>query len=184
MTKKSLWWLEPIPRSARAITWSRRASAAFARPALMMGLLLAMAPVCVIMAPPAARAVAINTITVNSISDPEIGGVPVTSGNGFCTLREAINNANSPGTDTTGDDCGTGTGTDTINFSVSGTITLGLGGTLPAIVNTLTIDGSGETITIDGAGVYQVLFVNSGATLNLNQLTIADGNASIWRRRR
>jgi hypothetical protein len=106
--------------------------------------------------------VASNIITVSNTADPAS-----TSGNGFCTLREAIDNANSPGTDTTGGDCAAGTGTDTINFSVSGTITLG--STLPAIANSspnsLTIDGSGQTITIDGANSYQVFGVNSGATL-------------------
>jgi CSLREA domain-containing protein len=112
-----------------------------------------------------------NIITVNTISDSS------GSGDGLCSLREAINNANSPGTDTTGSDCAMGTGTDTINFSVSGTITLG--STLPAIANTspgsLTIDGTGQAITIDGAGAYRVLIVNRGATLNLNHLTIAHG---------
>jgi predicted outer membrane repeat protein len=113
-------------------------------------------------------------IIVNNTTDPAS-----TSDNGFCTLREAINNANSPGTDTSGGDCTVPTGEDTIiNFSVSGTIALGVNGTLPAIVNTLTTDGSGQTITVSGGGTYQVLLVNVGATLNLNDLTIADGYAS------
>ncbi len=60
-----------------------------------------------------------NIITVNNLTDPAS-----TSGNGFCTLREAINNANAA-SDTSGGDCVAGTGTDTINFSVSGTIPLG-----------------------------------------------------------
>ena len=60
-----------------------------------------------------------NTITVNNLTDPAS-----TTGNGFCTLREAIDNANAA-SDTTGGDCATGTGNDTIGFSVSGTITLG-----------------------------------------------------------
>jgi predicted outer membrane repeat protein len=137
--------------------------------------LIVLVPVCVILIQTKLRA-SDNTITVNNLSDPvDIDGKPITSGNGFCTLREGIDNANSPGTDTTGGDCSVGSGTDTINFSVSGTITLGTNG-LPEIQNTLTIDGSGQTITIDGASLYNVLVMNSGATLALNKLTIANGN--------
>ncbi|MGD0075802.1 MAG: choice-of-anchor Q domain-containing protein, partial [Candidatus Binataceae bacterium] len=105
-------------------------------------------------------------LTVTTLNDE------TTSGDGLCSLREAINNANSK-SDTTGGDCATGTGDDTIVFSVSGTITLG--STLPAIQNNLTIDGNGQTVTIDGANSYRVLYVNSGATLNVNSLTIARG---------
>jgi CSLREA domain-containing protein len=39
-----------------------------------------------------------------------------TAGDGDCTLREAINNANSD-SDTTGDDCEAGTGVDSIVFA-------------------------------------------------------------------
>jgi CSLREA domain-containing protein len=59
-----------------------------------------------------------STITVNTLSDSS------TSSDGLCSLREAINNANNAGTDTTGGDCVVGSGTDTINFSISGTVTL------------------------------------------------------------
>ena len=115
-----------------------------------------------------------TSITVNTLNDSS------TSGDGLCSLREAINNANSPGTDTTGGDCLVGTATETISFSVSGTITLS--SALPTIANSspgsLTIDGSGQTITVDGANSFQVLQVHSGATLSLNSLTIAHGNAS------
>src|SRR5260370_36675598 len=109
-----------------------------------------------------------NIITVNNTTDPAS-----TSGNGFCTLREAIDNANAA-SDTWGGDCTAGTGTDTINFSVSGTIAL-VQGTLPSIANALTIDGTGETITVDGASSFRVLSVSAGATLNLNDLTISHG---------
>jgi predicted outer membrane repeat protein len=115
-----------------------------------------------------------NVITVNSSTDPAS-----TSGNGFCTLREALNNANAK-SDTSGGDCAAGTGNDTIRFSICGTITL-VQGTLPAIANSLpgslTIDGSGQTITVNGANLYGVLVVNSGATLSLISLTIVNGNA-------
>jgi CSLREA domain-containing protein len=155
---------------------------AIVRPGLLVGLLIVLSPICVLLTRSRLHASG-NTITVNSTADPAS-----TSGNGFCTLREAINNANSPGVDTTGKDCAVGTGADTINFSVSGTITIS--STLPAIANSspgsLTIDGSGETITVSGGDggdpqfstTYQVLLVNVGATLNLNDLTIANGGIS------
>jgi len=65
---------------------------------------------------------------------------------------------------------------DTINFSVSGTITLG--STLPAIAINLSIDGSGQAITVDGASAHQILIVNSGATVTVQNLTIAHGVSS------
>ena len=57
------------------------------------------------------------TIVVNSLADT------VVSGDGVCTLREAILNAerdNHSGAT----DCAGGNGTDTITFSLSGTITI------------------------------------------------------------
>lgn len=115
-----------------------------------------------------------NIITVNTLSDLS------TSGDGLCSLREAINNSNSPGTDTSGGDCAIATGKDTIKFAVSGTITLT--STLPAIANTsgnsLVIDGTGQIITVSGADEYQVMMVTAGATLTLNNLTIAHGSGT------
>ena len=54
------------------------------------------------------------TITVNTLADA--------SGGTACTLRDAITAAN---TASPAGGCVTGSGSDTINFSVSGTITLG-----------------------------------------------------------
>ena len=157
-----------------AVAWSLSASRAIVRPGLLVALLIVVAPVCLVLTQSRLHASG-NTTTVDNLTDPAS-----TSGNGFCTLREAINNANAK-SDTSGGDCTAGTGTDTINFSVSGTITL-VQGTLPAIANTspgsLTIDGTGQTITVDGANSFGVLVVNSGATLTVNDLTIAHGNAS------
>ena len=83
-----------------------------------------------------------NTIVVNSLADPNPGTT-------LCVLRDAITAAN---TETAVNGCPAGSGTDTINFSVGGTIELG--STLPTITNTspnsLTIDGSGQAITING----------------------------------
>ena len=111
-----------------------------------------------------------NIITVNTLSDAS------GAGDGSCSLREAINNANSA-SDTTSGDCVAGTGTDTINFSVSGTITPS-GSALPSVSNTLTIDGSGQTVAINGSGTYQGLVVESDATLNLYSMTITNGYAA------
>ena len=53
------------------------------------------------------------------------------------------------------------------------------GNTLPAILNNLTIDGTGQTITVDGANLFGIFVVgNRSVTLNINLLTIAHGNAS------
>ena len=103
------------------------------------------------------------TIIVNDLNDN------TTSGNTFCTLREAINNANSDSDTTTGD-CAPGSGADTINFSVSGTITLA--STLPSITDTtgLTIDAQTQKVTISGNDAVQIMIVEE--KLDLNALTL------------
>jgi CSLREA domain-containing protein len=93
---------------------------------------------------------------------------------GLCSLREAIITSNAKGAVL--NDCGQGTGFDTIHFSVSGTITLG--SALPTVQDNLIIDGTGQTVAIDGAGSFQVLSVNNGATLSLNNLTVQNGGGS------
>ena len=135
-----------------------------------MALAMAMAAVFAL----ALSAVTANatTYTVNTLND--------SSGNGDCSLRDAINAAN--GNPTSRSTCTTpGSGNDTIKFSVPGTITLG--STLPAIANTapnsLTINGSGQSITVNGNHAVEVMVVNSGATLSLANLTIADGNSAL-----
>lgn len=119
---------------------------------------------------PAPAAVA-ATITVNTLSDSS------TSGDHLCSLREAVNNANAA-TDTTSGDCTAGSGVDTVVFNISGTITLN--STLPTVANgpggSLTIDGTGQNVTIDGADSYLVMRVNAGASLGLNGVTIAHGS--------
>ena len=104
-----------------------------------------------------------NIITVNTLSDDS------TSGDGLCSLREAINNANSA-SDTTDGDCAAGTGTDTIEFSVTGTISLN--SALPTIANrspdSLTSDRTGPTITMDSTNLLSSLVVTAGATLAMN----------------
>lgn len=107
------------------------------------------------------------TITVNSTADPGSAGI--------CTLRDAITAANDKAA-TNG--CAAGTGTDTIKFSVTGTITLGA--TLPAIDGNLTIIGPTTTpgITIDGGRTgtrfsgHRIMEVNAALTLRF--LTLAN----------
>ena len=157
---------KPLARAwSRAVAPGLSASRAIVRPGLLIALLIAFAPVYLVLTQSGLHAS--NTITVTTLADPT--GVA-----GTCSLRQAIANANAK-SDLTGGDCAAGTGTDTINFSVGGTITLG--SALPAIVNTLTIDGTGQTVTVSGNNDYVVLIVNSGATLTLNDLTIANGSA-------
>src|SRR5262249_158524 len=71
--------------------------------------------------------------------------------------------------------CIAGTGNDTIQFSVTGTIALA--STLPKITDSnLTINGPASPgITIDGDRDVQIMRVVSGATLNLKSLAIVNG---------
>jgi CSLREA domain-containing protein len=133
---------------------------------------LALAALCVGLAAlftPAAIAHAAS-LTVNTLLDN------TTSGDGLCTLREAITAANN---NANYNDCtATGYGNDTITFSVSGTITLG--SLLPNITDTagLIIVGPAGGITISGNNTVGVFEVNVGATLNLQNLTVANGRTS------
>jgi len=86
------------------------------------------------------------TITVTSLADGGAG-----------SLRQAIADA---------------TAGDTINFSVSGTITLA---SELVIDKHLTIDGSGQSITVSGANSVRVFKVTSG-NVTFESLTIANGN--------
>lgn len=97
-----------------------------------------------------------------------------TTDDAFCTLREAINAANNTiGSNT---NCGAlSAAADTITFSGSGTITLG--SQLPNIVSgqgSLTINGGGD-ITISGNNAVRVLLADTGSTLTLENITIANG---------
>jgi hypothetical protein len=123
-------------------------------------------------------------IVVNHTADNAIAG------DGHCTLRESINNANS-NVDTTNGDCAAGNGADTLTLP-AGTYTLlgsvgengNVGGDLD-ITGTLTINGAGANVTIirngigqpnvfnDGDRVIQVFF---GSSVTLNDVTIRDGD--------
>jgi CSLREA domain-containing protein len=122
--------------------------------------------VCTVILPSAASAlVPDETITVNTTADG--------TGGPDCTLRDAIVAAN---TDAAVGGCSAGNGADTIGFGVSGQIDLG--STLPAVASALTIDGSGQSVVVSGQGAVRVLEVNAGASLTLQTLTVADGDAA------
>lgn len=67
-------------------------------------------------------------------------------------------------------------GADTIGFSVSGSIPLAP--PLP-IHSDVTIDGSGQSITLDGTNFSTLMFVDAGVTAVLNALTIANGGETV-----
>ena len=106
------------------------------------------------------------TLTVNTTADSSDSSCGST-----CSLRDAINQANS---DNSGD---------TIQFNSSldgGTITLG--SALPAINANITITGPGANLlTISGNNnfsVGSVFTISSGVTASIGELTIANGGAS------
>jgi len=132
---------------------------------LILRALLAMALLAAL--PPTAAHAA--SIVVNT-TDDELNG------DGDCSLREAITAAN---TNAAVGACSAGTpGADTLTFSVIGTITLN--SSLPAIADTLTIDGPGAaSLTISGNNAVGVLTVNAGKTLNLRKVTLANGYGDV-----
>ncbi len=97
---------------------------------------------------------------VDTTSDSNL--TACTSAANDCSLRGAITDANTAG------------GTNTVTFSVNGTVTLG--SLLPQITNDLTITGNGAASTIiDGANNYQVFNIAGSATVSLMDLTVQHG---------
>jgi CSLREA domain-containing protein len=115
--------------------------------------------------PARAAGIAVTTLADNTTAD------------GQCSLREAITNANANAQ--TFADCAAGTGADTISFSVSGTIVLGA--ELPLIGDAagLTIDGTGQTITISGGNSVPVAIAEGGANWTLRALTVANSGVNV-----
>ena len=83
-----------------------------------------------------------------------------TDDNGVGSLRAAIDSANGQA------------GADTITFNVSGTINLT--STLPYISDDVTIDGGGQSITLDANSSNGVMVILSVAKVTVNALTIAN----------
>lgn len=126
------------------------------------------------------------------------GEVTVNAGNGRCSLREAIANAESD-SDTSSGDCTAGNGTDTIELAASSTYSLpdsavtdakyGNSG-LPEINTTIVIDGNGATIQRDtslfsseacsGTGAkFRIVYVGPTGNLTLNDVTMRYGCAEL-----
>jgi CSLREA domain-containing protein len=118
--------------------------------------------------PPTAYAA--TTIPVNTTADE-------LNADGDCSLREAITAAN---TNTAVDACPAGQAAptvDVISFSVTGTITL-TNGQL-TVTDDLTINGPGATnLTVSGNNTSRVLEVGEGTTLDLKDVTVANGTSS------
>jgi predicted outer membrane repeat protein len=116
------------------------------------------------------------TITVDTLADEN--DIPISGLNGFCALREAINNANND--DSTNPDCDPGTGNDTIAFDpvvFAGGQAITLLSDLQPIVDPdgLTIDG-GSLVTVNGGGF--TLFVINGVSLTLNDLMVTGADTA------
>jgi CSLREA domain-containing protein len=114
------------------------------------------------------------TITVDSTGDNTTGG------DGNCTLREAVINANS-NSDTTSGDCVAGAaGADMIDFNIAGggQETIGMADGLPEITDPLTINGNtqcGSPPCIELAGSA----VPDPGADDLNAITITAGSSVI-----
>ncbi|MGB2962659.1 MAG: choice-of-anchor Q domain-containing protein [Anaerolineales bacterium] len=134
---------------------------------------------------PGARAAA---IIVNSSNDNK------TAGDGECTLREAITNANN-NSDTTSGDCASGdSGVDTITFDPAiNEIPIVLSGAAGEDINAsgdldtldggdLTIQGNGEGNTIiEGGGIDRIFHIcpaGCGNTVTLIDMTVQHGSAT------
>ncbi|HEX6953369.1 MAG TPA: choice-of-anchor Q domain-containing protein [Agromyces sp.] len=109
-------------------------------------------------------------LVVNSKADT------ATPGDGACTLREAITNANA-NADTTGGDCAAGSGADAITFDPALTGTIGLGSQLTVTdAAGLLLAGPGaDVLTISGNGEVRLFAVGTDAIFEASGLRLADG---------
>lgn len=112
--------------------------------------------------------------TVNSTAnnpDADLNAAACADLNGNCTLRAAIEQANFSAATP-----------DTINFDTTlfaAARTISLNAPLPQITDALTITGTSPALlTIDGTGNYRVFNVASGVTVNISNLTAANGFTS------
>jgi CSLREA domain-containing protein len=105
-----------------------------------------------------------SSFVVNTLADTNDGScdnLGTGSGNQDCTLREAIVVASSG---------------DTITFSVTGQITLGLGELV--VDKDLTITGPGSSkLTVDGNNSSRIFNLYSGRTVNISGMTMTHGYA-------
>ena len=123
-----------------------------------------------------ARLSGATTIIVNSTADVANGS------DGLCTLREAIQAANSnTASGAAAGECAAGNSSesDTINFSVTGTITLLTA--LPDLLSSMSLNGPGANLlTISGNSANRVFSVSvpSPGTVTLAGLTLSNGQSS------
>ncbi|HEX8999259.1 MAG TPA: choice-of-anchor Q domain-containing protein, partial [Blastocatellia bacterium] len=116
----------------------------------------------------------VTSLAVNNTGDgadatPGNGLCETATGNGICTLRAAIQEANAL----------TSCSPFTINFSVAGTINLG--SVLPDLNHpNLTINNGADptllTVRRDTGGNYRIFTIASGRTVTINGLTMRDGD--------
>ncbi len=154
------------PRAARR-RLHRRAAVSLAGAALLVA--MTASPLLI----PHAQAAAITVAN---------GAIVVNLGNGQCSLIEAINNANTD-SDTSGGDCVTGAGADTINLPAGGAFTFtasyiydaGNNG-LPSITSDITINGNGSTLDLGGAAVgIRLARVSASGDLTVVDTTVTGG---------
>lgn len=120
----------------------------------------AVAAMLVIIGPASAQ----TTITVNTLE-----GDGTTNGN--CSLYEALAAASD---NIATDACPAGTGNDTIQFSVTGTIVLTTD--MPSITESVTIQGPGvSSLTIDGSARSSAILAFYGGTANVSDITFSGG---------
>jgi hypothetical protein len=115
----------------------------------------------VLLVPAASRAA---TITVNTNADTSASQ---------CTLRNAITAAN---TNAASGACTAGSGTDTIDVTATGQISLGSG--LPDITSNMTIAGPGSTelnVHNDGSAAFRIFNVSGTPTVTISGLTMSNG---------
>ena len=133
---------------------------------LVVAVLAATAPVGYVVgraAPAEATGATFVVDTLGDAPDADPGDGLCDVGDGSCTLRAALGEANA-------------SVDETIGFAVSGTITVE--STL-RIASPLTIDGSGRRVTVSGGGSVGVfataIEVSGGGSATIRALTIADG---------
>jgi hypothetical protein len=102
--------------------------------------------------------------TVRSVIIDDDALVLNNNDSGSGSLRQAITNANNQG------------GSHVINMTLIDGNQITLDSPLPAIDSALTFIGPGaDLLTISGNNIYQVFYVNNGASGSFHHLTIADG---------
>ncbi len=116
--------------------------------------------------------------TLGQIVVNTLDGGAVNYGNGACSLREAVENANSNSEGTSGDCATGGSVPDVIEFSVAGSIVLT---SAIALEDTLHIDGPGaDVLAVSGGGTTRLFTVSADASIEIRDITLRDGQAAAF----